>query len=69
MEAMTTISISQELKQKIREFGLKGESYDTILKRWYQYVEEKQLEDILFSRKNTKTVQEALEDAKKKWLN
>lgn len=65
---MTTISISQDLKQKIKEFGLKGESYDDILKRWYNYVEEKQLHDILFDESNTITIEEALEEAKRKWL-
>ena len=69
MEVMTTISISQELKQKIKEFGNKGDSYDTILKQWYEYVEEKQLENILFSKENTVTVKEALEEAKEKWSN
>ena len=67
METMTTISISNSLKEKIKEFGSKGESYDTILKRWYKYAEEKQLEDILFNKEDSVTIEDALEHAKKKW--
>ena len=64
---MTTISISQSLKEKIKEFGSKGESYDSILQRWYQYAEEKQLEDLLFDTKDSILIEEALDNSRKKW--
>lgn len=67
MGTMTTISVSQSLKEKIKEFGSKGESYDSILNKWYKYAEEKQLEDILFNKNDSVTIEEALEHAKKKW--
>ena len=67
MNSMTTISISQSLKEKIKEFGSKGESYDSILQRWYQYAEEKQLENLLFDTKDSTPIEEALNNSRKKW--
>ena len=67
MNSMTTISISQSLKEKIKEFGSKGESYDSILQRWYQYAEEKQLENLLFDTKDSILIEEALDNSRKKW--
>jgi len=64
---MTTIAISKEIKNKISEFGNKGESYSKILLKLYQSARERQLYDLLFDESNTVSVEDALEEAKKKW--
>ncbi len=63
----TTIAIPKELKDRLMEFGSKGETYAQILERLLKSAMERQLHDILFDRKNTITAKEALEEAKKKW--
>ena len=64
----TTISISQEIKNQLKEFGNKGETYDKIIARILAGAKERQLQEILMSEEGTITVKEALDKAKKKWL-
>ena len=63
----TTISIPVELKEKIQEFGSKGEKYSDIILRLYKSAKDRQLNDILMDEKGTTTVKKALEKAKEKW--
>lgn len=63
----TTISVSVEVRDKIREFGDKGESYSDILERLYKSAKERQLHDLLFDEKDTVNVRQALESSKKRW--
>lgn len=67
MESMTTISISTELRDKIKEFGQKGDSYDTILNKWYESAVKTQLSNILFDESDSLSIEEALNNAKNKW--
>jgi len=55
----TTISISKETREKIKEFGQKGETYDDILERLYASAKERQLQDLLFDETNTLTIKQA----------
>jgi len=64
---MTTIAIPKDLKKKIDEFGLKGESYADILSRLYKSARDRQLNDLLFDCGGCITVKDALERAKVKW--
>ena len=64
----TTISISQETKEQVMEFGNKGDTYDEILRRILNSLKERQLEEIFMNERNTTTVKEALDKAKQKWL-
>ena len=64
----TTISVSNSTKEEIMELGRKGETYDEILARILSLVKERQLQEILMDEKETVTVREALERAKKRWL-
>ena len=64
---MTTIALSKELKNKISEFGNKGETFSDILMRLYNSAVERQLQDILFDEKGYVPVKDALERAKAKW--
>lgn len=63
----TTISISQEIREQIKEFGTKGETYDEILERLLINAKERQLQDILMDENETITVKDALQKAKQRW--
>ena len=49
----TTIAIKRNLKEKMMEFGNKGESYSEIIERLIESARERQLHDLLMSYKNT----------------
>lgn len=63
----TTIAISTELREQLKEFGDKGETYADIIARLVQSAKERQLHDLLMDEKGTVTMREALTDAKRQW--
>ena len=63
----TTIAISRDLKEKIKEFGGKGETFDDILSRMYKSAADRQLNDILFNEKGFISIEQARAEANKKW--
>ena len=63
----TTISISLALRDKIKEFGHKGETYSEILERLYAAAKEQQLHALLFDAKVSSSIDDAIARAKKKW--
>jgi predicted CopG family antitoxin len=63
----TTISIPKELKEKLSEFGNKGETYSEVILKLYNSAKERQLHDILMDEKETMPVEIALKRAKKQW--
>ncbi|HRZ85427.1 MAG TPA: hypothetical protein P5277_01475 [Candidatus Paceibacterota bacterium] len=64
---ITTIQLSKETKEKISSFGLKGESYDDIIRRVYSLAVKEQLRQFLMSDEGFVPVKDALERAKAKW--
>jgi len=64
---MTTIALPKQVKEEIMEFGNKGESYSEILMKLIKSAKERQLHDILMDKRNTISIDKALNDAKKKW--
>ena len=64
---MTTIAVSKEVKNKISEFGNKGETFSDILLKLYNSASERLLQDLLFDDKECVPVKDALERAKAKW--
>jgi len=64
---ITTIQLSKETKDKISSFGVKGESYDKILKRIYSLAVKEQLRDFLMSGEGFIPIEEAIKEADKKW--
>ena len=64
---ITTIQLSKETKDKLSSFGVKGESYDEILKRIYNMAVKTQLREFLMSSENTVSIEEAIQEAKRKW--
>ena len=63
----TTIALTKEVRDEIRQFGGKGESYSDILEKLVHSAKERQLHDLLMSEEGTVTAAKALEDARKKW--
>jgi hypothetical protein len=64
---VTTIQLSEELKEKISSFGSKNETYDEILRKIYALAVKEQLRDFLMSSEGFISIDEAIKEAKKKW--
>ncbi len=64
---ITTIQLSKETKDKICSFGVKGESYDEILKRIYSLAVKEQLRNFLMSDEGFIPIEDAIKEADKKW--
>jgi len=63
----TTIAISTQIRDEIKEFGNKGETYDNILEKILHSAKERQLQDLLMDTSDAIRASDALEKAKKKW--
>ena len=63
----TTIAISNDIKNMIKEFGNKGETYSEILLKLVKSAKERQLHDLLMNEEDTISIDEALNNAKKRW--
>jgi len=63
----TTIQLSKETKERISSFGVKGESYDNIIRRIYSLAVKEQLKEFLLSSENTLSIEEARKELNKKW--
>ncbi|MEK6906137.1 MAG: hypothetical protein AABW81_00785 [Nanoarchaeota archaeon] len=64
---ITTIQLSKETKDKISSFGVKGESYDEIIRRIYSLAVKEQLRDFLMSDDGFIPIEDAIKEADKKW--
>ena len=63
---ITTIQISNELKDKISELGFKNETYEQIIRRIYNAALKTQLREFLTSG-DAIPIDEAIEEAKRLW--
>jgi len=63
----TTIAVRKDLKERIQEFGNKGETFSDILLKLVKSAEQRLLQDILMSENGCITIEEAIEEAEKKW--
>jgi predicted CopG family antitoxin len=63
----STIAISKEVKEKIKEFGNKGETYSEIIMKLIKSAKERQLHDLLFNEEDSISIDQALSNAKKRW--
>ena len=61
------MQISKEMKEKIASFGLKGESYEQILKRIYSLAIKEQLREFLMSQEGFVSLEDARKELDKKW--
>ena len=64
---VSTMAVSEEVKEEIRSFGAKGETYDAILRRLVEVARERQLQMLLMDESNTDSVSNALKRAKAQW--
>jgi len=64
---ITTIQLSKEIKDKISSFGVKGETYDKILRRVYSLAVKEQLREFLMSDGGFIPIEDAIKEADKKW--
>lgn len=64
---MTTIAVTKDLRNRISEFGNKGETFSEVLERLLKSAEQRLLHDVLFDPKGCVLVKDALERAKSKW--
>jgi len=63
----TTIQVDEPTKEKLKTFGLKGETYQAIINRLYDIAVDYQLRELLLSSKNAIPIDEAIRQYKKKW--
>lgn len=64
----TTIAVKKEVKEKIKELGNKGETYSDIIIKLIEIARERQLHYLLMNESNTVSIDDALANAKKRWL-
>ena len=64
---ISTIQLSKQMKEKISLFGMKGESYDEILRRIYALAVKEHLREFLLSSEDTISIEEARKELDKKW--
>jgi negative regulator of replication initiation len=64
---VTTIQLSEDLKEKIASFGSKGETYEKILRRIYGLAVKTQLREFLMSDENCISLDEFEKEVEKKW--
>ncbi len=64
---ITTIQLSKETKEKLSTFGVKGESYDKIIKRIYDLAVKEQLREFLMSDEGFISIEEARKETNKRW--
>jgi predicted CopG family antitoxin len=62
----TTIAVSNNVRDQLKEFGAKGETYEDVIKRLLQSAKERQLHDFLMDTKGYLTISEARKRLKAK---
>ncbi len=63
----TTISIPNELRDNLKEFGNKGDTYGDIIRRLLKSAKERMLHDFLYDDTDCVPVKDALKRAKIRW--
>ncbi len=63
----TTIAVTSDIKEKIKQFGSKGETYSEILARIIENARKRQLHDLLMNEEDTIPIEEAISNSKKRW--
>ena len=64
---VTTISLSEEMKEKIRLLGRAGESYDDIIRRMYEISRKQILIHYLYDETDSVSIDDAITEARKRW--
>lgn len=64
--ATTTISLSGEMKEKIRQLGKAGDSYDDIIRRMYEAAKKTMMLQYLYDESDSVGIDEAIADARRR---
>jgi len=64
---ITTIQLCKETRDRISSFGIKGESFDKILRRIYSLAVKEQLREFLMADEGFISIEEAIKEAEEKW--
>lgn len=64
---ITTIALRQDVKEKIMQFGNKGETYSDIILKLIENAKKRQLQELLMDEKDTVSIDEAREEVEKLW--
>jgi predicted CopG family antitoxin len=66
MDSMvTTISISEDTKEKLKNLGRAGDSYDAVINKMYEAIRKNLLMTYLYDESDTVTIDEAVAEAKR----
>jgi predicted CopG family antitoxin len=63
----TTIAITKNIRDELKEFGNKGETFSCILQKLIDSAKQRQLQDLLMSEEKCIPIETALDNARKKW--
>lgn len=63
----TTISISEEMKTKLKDLGRTGDSYEDVIRRMYELTRKNILLAYLYDTTDSIPIDEAITQAKQKW--
>ena len=63
----TTISISKEMKEKLKNLGRTGDSYEDVIRRMYEFTSKNLMARYLYDESDSVQVSEAIAEARKKW--
>ena len=63
----TTISISTELREKLKNLGRTGDSYEDVISRMYEVTRKNLLLAYLYDTSDSVTIEEALAESRKRW--
>ncbi len=64
---VTTISLSEEMKEKLRNLGKAGDTYDDIIRRMYEATKKTLLMQYLYDESESIGIDEAISEARKRW--
>lgn len=63
----TTISISKDLKENLKNLGRAGDSYEDIIRKMYEATKKELLLTYLYDETDSISIDDALVEAKEKW--
>jgi len=64
---ITTIAVRKELRDRISQFGVKGETFSDVLERILKSAQQRMVHDILMNTEDCITIDEARKELNKKW--